>query len=205
MQGVVASRSELVWLADADDSCEEDFTARLVGFFTDPDVVLAYAQSRIVDENGACCAETCRGYTNDISRAKFRTDYVNLGLREISECLAVKNTIPALSAVVFRRTALENLQIGEIAQYGDAAAWFVCLNVVSKGRIAFCSSALNSHRVCRRGNATKPLEREESELRRIYGYVMKTFDLPQTTVSAMRHVMLEMDPTYSFEALGRRD
>jgi hypothetical protein len=63
--------------------------------------------------------------------------------------MAVKNTIPNVSAVVFRRDALLQALAGDceqIAQFRIAGDWLTYLRLLERGSVAFEPAALNKHR-----------------------------------------------------------
>jgi glycosyltransferase involved in cell wall biosynthesis/GT2 family glycosyltransferase len=147
-QGVKLCKGDLVWIAEADDLAENDFLSNLVEAFEDPEIVLAYSQSKQIDEKGNLLAQNYLDYTKDISD-RWQADYTRSGMEEIADSLTVKNTISNASAVVFRRTALEAAleAIGDdLFSYKVAGDWLVYLHVLRKGRIHFCSRPLNWHR-----------------------------------------------------------
>ena len=153
-KGVELARGDYVWVAEADDLAEADFLAEAVAGFSDPEVVLSYTQSKQIDEAGEVLAEDYHEYVSDISTSKWRHPYVADGDEEIRTCLAVKNTIPNVSAVVFRRDVVaEGLRrsVEELRTYRVAGDWVTYIEVLSHGRIAFCPKALNWHRRHRSG------------------------------------------------------
>jgi hypothetical protein len=113
--------------------------------FMDPDIAVAYCDSEVIGTDGEILSSTYRFYTDSLSETKWLAGYVETGPREIAEALAIKNTIPNVSAVLFRRDALnEGLSAAENFRYcGDWAIYVACLR---KGKIAFCPRALNKHR-----------------------------------------------------------
>lgn len=147
-KGLEQCSGELVWIAEADDIADTTFLSALVPAFDDPQVVLAFAQSRQIDADGRLLAEDYREYTSDISDA-WMSDYVHDGRYEIATAFAVKNTIPNVSAVVFRRAALEKAlsELGDkLFDFHVAADWLVYMQIAASGKIAFFSRSLNSHR-----------------------------------------------------------
>ncbi len=147
-KGIARCRGDVVWLAEADDFAAPDFLKELVPAFADTSVVIAYSQSRQVDGAGFALAEDYTAYTSDISN-KWSADYVSNGSDEISEAMAVKNTIPNVSAALFRRTALNSViaDLGEeLFSYRVAGDWLVYLRVLLQGKIRFSAKRLNSHR-----------------------------------------------------------
>jgi glycosyltransferase involved in cell wall biosynthesis/GT2 family glycosyltransferase len=153
-RGVELARGDYVWIAEADDLAEADFLAEAVPGLSDPEVVLSYTQSKQIDEAGEVLAEDYHEYVSDISTCKWRHAYVADGEEEIRTCLAVKNTIPNVSAVVFRRDVVAGVlrrSVDELKTYRVAGDWVTYIEVLGHGRIAFCPKALNRHRRHRSG------------------------------------------------------
>ena len=146
--GLARCRGDLVWIAEADDFAESNFLEELVSSFADPNVVIAYSQSRQVDGDGRVLAGDYLEYTSDISDG-WRSDYIRDGRSEIAIAMAVKNTIPNVSAVLFRRAALERafLELGDsLFGYRVAGDWLIYLRILLQGKICFSAKSLNSHR-----------------------------------------------------------
>ncbi|MGH6689352.1 MAG: glycoside hydrolase family 99-like domain-containing protein, partial [Gammaproteobacteria bacterium] len=149
-KGIGLTSGDLVWIAEADDLADEGFLAALVRQFQqDPLVVIAYSQSRQMAYDGTILCEHYLDYTADISRSKWRDTYTEDGITEIRTALAVKNTIPNVSAVLFAREPLAEALAAveaDVVRYRIVADWVVYLEVLKRGRIAFTSQSLNSHR-----------------------------------------------------------
>ena len=149
MRGADLAQGEFLWIAEADDSAEPDFLETALKAMSNERVVLSYTESKQIDENDLQLATNYRYYTDDISREKWKTDYVETGKNEISQALAVKNTIPNVSAVVFKAAAFkqalhENYE--EIISYRNAGDWVLYIRMLQGGDIAFFKEALNIHR-----------------------------------------------------------
>jgi GT2 family glycosyltransferase len=144
-KGIESAAGDLVWIAESDDSSCPRFLERMAAAFMDPDIAVAYCDSEVIGTEGEILSSTYRFYTDSLSETKWLAGYVETGPREIAEALAIKNTIPNVSAVLFRRDALnDGLSAAEIFRYcGDWAIYVACLR---KGKIAFCPRALNKHR-----------------------------------------------------------
>lgn len=148
-RGAALATGDLVWIAEADDLADPDFLASLVPAFADPDVVLSYSQSRQMSGDGKIMCEHYLDYVADVHPSKWHSSHVAPGSEEIAEALYVKNTIPNVSAVVFRRSSLvETLteHFDEISSYRNAGDWVAYARLLEHGKIAFCSRSLNSHR-----------------------------------------------------------
>lgn len=150
IRGIREARGDLVWIAEADDFCEERFLEVLVDAFRDPEVALAYSQSKQIDETGRVLADNYLDYTRDISATKWLRPYVRSGIDEVRDTLAIKNTIPNASAVVMRRPDPRKLE-ADHSGLRVAGDWLTYVQVLCKGKVAYFPEALNSHRRHHRG------------------------------------------------------
>jgi glycosyltransferase involved in cell wall biosynthesis len=147
-KGIEQATGDLIWIAEADDLSEPDFLKALAPVFNDPSVSMAYCQSKQIDKDGNVLEENYLAYTGQISDI-WENDYVRKGCEEIQEAHCIKNTIPNVSAVLFRRSALLRAldQAGDsLFDYKVAGDWLIYLYVLMQGKIYFCSKSLNLHR-----------------------------------------------------------
>jgi glycosyltransferase involved in cell wall biosynthesis/SAM-dependent methyltransferase len=145
LRGIQETSGDLIWIAEADDHCDRTFIARLVRAFDDPDVVLAYCQSRQIDATGRQIAPDYTAYTAEVHPSKWQTSYVRDGRAEIADSLAIKNTIPNVSAVLMRRMDLSTIT-SKLLSLKHAGDWLLYVHLLESGKIAFIADALNAHR-----------------------------------------------------------
>ena len=105
-KGAGTATGDYLWIAEADDVAERDFLHLVSRGFDNQNVVLSYSESSQIDEDGEKLADNYQYYLDDISTSKWKRSYVNDGRNEIQTALAVKNTIPNVSAVLFDRINL---------------------------------------------------------------------------------------------------
>lgn len=185
-RGVALARGEFVWIAEADDLSDARFLSAVLPTFDDPRVVMSYCQSRQINEAGATLDETYLQYTSEIDRDRWARAYVVDGMQEIATALAVKNTVPNVSACVFRRdtlaTALEE-HADEIDRFRIAGDWMTYIRVLQHGRIAFDPRALNHHRRHEGSVTASALPPAEvlREIEEIQNLVAAEFNPPQQT------------------------
>jgi len=98
-KGLVLAAFDLAWIAESDDTSSPHFLERLITYFADDCLALAYAESGVIGAEGQWHADSYRLYTDSISPQKWLTAYVEDGRAEIDQALAIKNTIPNASAV----------------------------------------------------------------------------------------------------------
>src|SRR5208283_1961223 len=160
--GAKLARGDLLWIAEADDFADPEFLAEVTRLFRDSDTVLSYCQSRQVDENSSVLDDNYIQYVSDVDPTLWRSDYNRPGLVEIADALSVKNTIPNVSAVVFRRNPLIEVlesHLNEMAGLRNAGDWLCYLRMMTKGSISFVAKSLNNHRRHRRSTTLSALDR----------------------------------------------
>lgn len=184
-KGVSLAQGELIWIAEADDMCRNTMQAKLVHAFRDPDVKLAYAQSALIDKNGEVYSETYLQYTHNISKYKWRTDYLWDAKTEIETALAVKNTIPNASGTLIRKTAFSQIP-EKLFTYKIIGDWFAYLHIIKDGKIAFCAESLNLYRQHPGSVVAKNPDRMFEELKELHGYICDEFNVSNYTRSQMQ-------------------
>ena len=149
-RGVAMARNEVVWIAEADDYADPGFLAAVLPAFDDPEVVLSYSESRMVDQDSRVIAPDYLGYVADIDPVRWTADFKMAGPDAVAQAFAVKNVVPNASAAVFRREALASVLDGHLdamAACRNAADWLCYLHLLQRaGTIAFTARALNNHR-----------------------------------------------------------
>jgi glycosyltransferase involved in cell wall biosynthesis len=148
-KAVEAARGDYIWICEADDTASPTFLEKVLPTFDDPDVVVGYSQSSQIDEDGNVIEDNYLKYTDEIFADHWLQDYVAEGEAELSNVLAIKNTIPNVSAVVFRRSALassmaKNMDL--LQKLKVAGDWLIYSDLLQEGKIAFIAEALNAHR-----------------------------------------------------------
>ena len=148
-RGVEAATGDYIWIAEADDIAEPEFLAHAIAAFTDSEVVMSYTESQQMSADGTILCSNYLDYVADISPDRWKHAYRARGIDEIREALTVKNCIPNVSAVVFKRETLLDVlstRSAQIESFRIAGDWVTYLNVLEHGCIAFVPTPLNRHR-----------------------------------------------------------
>ena len=149
LRGVEQATGDYIWIAEADDLSDPSFLAEVMPAFSDPGIAMSYCQSKQIGDDGRILAENYLAYVSEISRTRWQSAYVSEGRKEISASLAIKNTIPNVSAVVFRKEILLEVlrtHCDEITSYRIAGDWLVYAFLLENGKLAYSPKALNLHR-----------------------------------------------------------
>lgn len=147
--GVEMARGDYVWIAEADDLADPKFLAEALPAFSDPRVGLSYTQSKQMGRDGEILCEHYLDYVSDIDPERWTRPYTVDGRDEIRTALFIKNTIPNVSSVVFRKSALHDVLIRygeEIMSYRNAGDWVAYVRLLERHAISYSPKALNLHR-----------------------------------------------------------
>ncbi len=148
-QGIRKAKSDLVWIAESDDLSAETFLEKMLPLLNDPTVNLAWCASHVIDGDGKLHEHfyhTTGYYAGLPGGEKWKQPFVNSGNREVSDGLGIKNIIPNVSAVIMRRSALLEVSLEEVTSYRCAGDWYVYLNIIRTGNVAYLPEPLNFHR-----------------------------------------------------------
>ncbi len=144
-KGIGLARGEFVWIAEGDDSSSPDFLHELLPFFNDSDVALAYSDSVMIDVDGNPMGGYA-AYYDSLDSGHWKMDYVVPAETEISLGLGVKNTIPNVSAVLFRKHLATDDILENIESMRFSGDWLFYVHLLMGKKIAFRSQPLNLHR-----------------------------------------------------------
>jgi glycosyltransferase involved in cell wall biosynthesis len=182
-KGIQAARSDVLWIAESDDSCEPDFLEALLPAFSDPGVNLAYANSHILNEAGRVVGDYLDNpYLTDLSPTKWRSDYKVTAEQEINDALGVKDTILNASAVLFRKFAMDADFQTDFTAMRIAGDWFFFAHAIQGGWVQYDARKLNYHRrhsesVIGKTLQEKKLERFFEEFRQVQTFIFRRYPL----------------------------
>jgi glycosyltransferase involved in cell wall biosynthesis len=145
LRGLREATGDLVWIAEADDDCSPALLETLVPAFADADVTLAYCQSKQIDGKGHEIAGDYLAWTEDVHPTKWHRAFVRRGIDEVRDSLAIKNTIPNVSAVLMKKPDLSEIET-QLVTLRNAGDWLVYVHLLERGNLAFVPDALNYHR-----------------------------------------------------------
>jgi glycosyltransferase involved in cell wall biosynthesis len=183
-KGVELACGDYIWIAEADDLTEKTFMSELLQHFDRQSVAMSYCESHQIDEDDIVLAPNYADYLSDISSHKWKQNYLTSGVREICSALSVKNTVPNVSAVIFKRQSIENAfrDYGEIiSSYRFAGDWMMYVALMADdSELAFVSNPLNKHR--RHTSSVTQQSYGEAHLREVIGvqdYILDNFDVSE--------------------------
>ncbi len=189
---------DFVWIAEADDSAENDFVENLIQPFDDPEMVISYCESARIDGENNLIRDRSDDLYDMCRTGEWNDSYIWTGEEENIYHLSVTNTILNVSSLIWRKKDYSEIfeKAGEFKVAGD---WYIYYNILKDGKISWNSRALNYYRkhgssVCTDVRA----EIEYGEICRIQDEISELYDLPPEVKEKQeqrRALMREMNPS----------
>ena len=180
-KGLKNITGDYFWIAEADDSCDNRFLEKVMKPFTDDkNVLLSYAESKKIDEHNNIIGEDCRDWEDIFHTHRWDKSYIATGKDEIINSLSYNNSILNVSSLVWKNKK-EYYDIFEQAkEYKVAGDWYIYLQVLKNGDIAYTHESLNYFRKHSKSVSTTVKRNiEYSEVLKIQEDAKNTYELPE--------------------------
>lgn len=178
-KGFDLAKGDYIWIAEADDSAENNFVEELIKAFEDEKVVLSYCESARINENNLLIRAKSDDLYDMCRTGEWNHNYIKEGKEEIIEHLSVTNTILNVSSVIWKKEEYSDIfaKAGEFKVAGD---WYIYYNILKNGKIAWNSKALNYYRkhsksVC----TTVKADIEFKEICRLQDEISSLYEIPE--------------------------
>ena len=140
---------DYIWIAEADDLSSKYFLSTVMQGFNKSSVIMSYAESNAIDENGKMFKENLRDWIDIYGTNRWSEDYISSGKDGLKNVLCINNTIANVSSVVFKNNKKIDFKkyLKESQKYILAGDWYFYSMVLLQGDIAYYSRSLNYHRI----------------------------------------------------------
>ena len=178
-KGFDIAEGDFIWIAEADDSAENNFVEELIKPFDDEQVVLSYCESARIDgENNLITLSSYDLY--DMCRTgEWKKSYIWTGDEENINHLSVTNTILNVSSVMWRKDDYSDIfeKAGEFRVAGD---WYIYYNILRGKKISWNAKTLNYYRKHGSSVSTDVKAKIEfDEICRIQNEISELYELPK--------------------------
>lgn len=182
-KGIKLATSEYIWICELDDSTSPHFLSTVMSAFKDKDVVLSYCDSKFINKDGNLVIKDSLRQAKDLIRRRHSPgNYIISGIEELNRNLAIFNSIPNASAVVFKNLPELDKIIDRAKTFRLSGDWYVYIELAKLGKIAYFSKRLNYHRIHQDSvtNQTNLKERYK-EMLYIHQHIKDTANLSKKT------------------------
>jgi glycosyltransferase involved in cell wall biosynthesis len=146
LRGMDMARSDLIWMAEADDACAPDLLATLLPALEDRNVFMAYVKSVPIGTEGQVYGDYEDIYLNRIREGRWSQPYLATDHEEAQSGLGIANCIPNASSLVFRRFEIEPDFAETLKGMRLCGDWFFYVRAMRGGMVAYSNRPLNLHR-----------------------------------------------------------
>ncbi len=146
-KGIELATGELLWIAESDDYCSENFLQELVCCFQNEAVKLAFARTDFVRGMPPAPIWNSTEYLQDLGLKLWSHPFVRSAHAMVRSGWAVKNIVPNVSGAIFRHP-------GRLALFDDplwlslrlCGDWMFYLSIIRGGLVAYSPYAINYYR-----------------------------------------------------------
>lgn len=143
-KGIELSKGEYIWIAESDDWADDRFLETLYNVLKEnQDCSMTYCQSFQTNEQGKVLS-TMEYWTNDLKPKLWKASFKIQG-SELIKYILIKNIIPNVSAVLFKKSSLKALpkEIFGLTLTGDKLLY---VSILKNTSICFINKSLNYFR-----------------------------------------------------------
>ena len=196
-KGIDAAHGDLIWLAESDDYSSENFLAELVKDFYDDAVKLAFVRSDFI-QDGVKIFDT-ENYLADINCFDWKKNFTVTAAEFVANAMAIKNIIPNVSGVLFRKPSVIREEILKLWQdmklCGD---WLFYMEIMKGGCISYNPYVTNFYRVHKESTSLKVQKeiRYYEEHERIAEFIAENYKVPAEVYTRHLNLLEEHFITY---------
>jgi len=138
---------DYIWVCESDDIAEPCFLEKAIaGLIEEPDAVLFYSNSHIIDESSEVIGHT-RDYFHDIWKEKrWNKEFVADGLEELLQFQLRGQTVPNMSSALIKTRAFKAAFTPFLKRLRLTGDWLFIGDVMRHGRVVFSSDTLSRFR-----------------------------------------------------------
>ena len=195
IRGVDEASGDYIWIAEADDFSRKDFLAEVMRGYNDSDVVMAYTESTIINKYGLVVAPNFRRSRDKEGTGHFASSYIRSGKDEIKQIMAIRCTVPNVSAVVFKNTTKFRRALKEALKFEQVGDWYLYAKLLEEGKIFYNKRPMNFFRI-HRDSATKRSEVHVKEVEKMHKYFKDNYKLDEKVTSYMERELARIKLKY---------
>lgn len=183
--GLEMATGELIWIAESDDFCTENFLMEQVRAFQNSAVMLSFCKTEFVAGEPPEKVWTLEEYLSDLGMADWGRSFLRSAHSLVCAGWAVKNIVPNVSSALFRHPRdspiLHDPCWLGLRLCGD---WVFYLSIIRGGLVAYTPTATNYYRQHKR-STSQTVQRENlyyAEHEIVASYLVNFFRLDRNII-----------------------
>ncbi len=187
-KGIKIASGEYIWIAELDDSCSDNFLKTVLApIERDKNIILSYTNSKLIGD--VSLRDNVRQKLEPFRKRHLSIAYVVDGKVELNRNLAVYNSIPNISACVFKNIPEVDKILNEAKKYKLAGDWYFYTKLAELGKIAYLPKKLNHHRLSKNSVTSRTkLEDRFLEIKKIHQELYKKSYILSSTKNRMEKI-----------------
>lgn len=146
-KGLEIANGELVWIAESDDFCSDNFLAEQVKAFNNPAVMLSFCNVEFVSGESCEPVWSLASYLAELAMHDWSEPFIRSAHSLVSSGWGIKNLVPNVSGAVFRKphdfSLLDDERWQSLRMCGD---WVFYLSLIRGGLVSYTPAATNYYR-----------------------------------------------------------
>lgn len=143
LHGISAASGDVIWIAESDDWCDHDFLAKLLPFFHDESVMLAYCNTVFMQDGKKIW--DIQSYLQAFP-LDFTKSFVISAPEFVKQVMYCKNAIPNASSALFRKP-LDTTFLDQAKNFKLCGDWYFYLSFLRGGVVAYCADTIDYYRI----------------------------------------------------------
>ena len=178
------AQGELVWIAESDDYADLNFLEKLVPFFNDSAISLAYCYSKFINQNEDPIDYSFDIHTESLNKEKWKKNFINTAANEVEEALSIKNSIPNVSSVLMRNKKLKIFSDKKWLEMKICGDWILYLEMIRGGKLAFSRETVNYFRFHQSNSSAKTYKTFSyiNEHKIVLEYIIKNYKISESKI-----------------------
>ena len=146
-KGFEIAKGDYVWIAEADDCCQKTLLRNIIKPIKEnKDIYISYADTAFINAWDKIILPTIKPEIDIRKTGHWDSNFVDNGLEEIENYTFLNCIIANVSSCLIKKENYDDI-FEKIIEYKQAGDWLFYINVMKKGKIAFCNKPLNYYRL----------------------------------------------------------
>jgi glycosyltransferase involved in cell wall biosynthesis len=185
IKGFEMATSDLIWIAESDDYCDNTFIETLIKEFIDKSVTISYCKTNFVNETGNTIWQLNQ-YLDDRWNANFKTTLSQL----IKDKFSYLNIIPNVSSCIFKKPSnriLIEMNVHLKQNIKLVLDWIFYLLIAKNSSISYSNDVTNYYLV-REKSVSKTIQKSHTYFKEHYymmSFIIKNFNVDLNCVEML--------------------
>lgn len=192
-KGIKLAKGDIIWIAESDEYCSNDFLDTLVPMFRNEAVMLAFARTAFVRGTEKKPFWSLNEYLHDIDATRWAHPFIETAHNIVNAAFAIKNIIPNVSSALFRKTEkLEIIYDPEWKKMKTCGDWMLYLHLIRGGMLAYSPAATNYYRIHDKNTSISSYAQDAfyQEHEFIARTIRRYYDVPMETLQRQKQQLI---------------